>query len=73
MLSVILSDFFSAVFLFVTAGLWKYLKINYFNKELSRVMLRFSLPLIPTILMWVITGFSDRLFIRYMHSDTVQL
>lgn len=73
MLSVILSDLTSAVFLFITAGLHVYLNIGFYNKRLARSMMRFAVPLIPTVVMWVITGFSDRLFIRYMHSDTVTL
>ncbi|MDE5583029.1 MAG: polysaccharide biosynthesis C-terminal domain-containing protein [Ruminococcus sp.] len=73
MMSVIASDFLSALFLFVIAGLKNYLSIKYYNKRLATSMMRFAVPLIPTVVMWVITGFSDRLFIRYMHSDVVQL
>lgn len=73
MLSVILSDFCSAVFLFIVAGLHQYLSIRLYNKRLATSMMKFAVPLIPTVVMWVITGFSDRLFIRYMHSDTVEL
>lgn len=73
MLSVILSDLSSALFLFCIANLQKYFKIKYYNKKLATSMMRFSLPLIPTTVMWVITGFSDRLFIRYMKSDVVTL
>ncbi|MDE6780568.1 MAG: polysaccharide biosynthesis C-terminal domain-containing protein [Ruminococcus sp.] len=73
MLSVILSDLSSALFLFWIANLKKYFYIKYYNRKLARSMMRFALPLIPTVVMWVITGFSDRLFIRYMHSDVVTL
>lgn len=73
LLSVILSDFCSAVFLFVVARLHSYLNIHYFSPGLARSMLKFSVPLIPTAVMWIITGFSDRLFIRYMESNKVQL
>lgn len=73
MLSVILSDFLSALFLFFAARLYRFLNIRYFSPDLARTMLRFSVPLIPTAVMWIITGFSDRLFIRYMESDKVQL
>lgn len=73
MLSVILSDFCSAVFLFIAAELYRYLSIDLYNKRLATSMMKFAVPLIPTVVMWVITGFSDRLFIRYMHSDTVEL
>ncbi|MDD6279241.1 MAG: lipopolysaccharide biosynthesis protein [Ruminococcus sp.] len=73
MLSVILSDFCSAIFLFTVAKLHKFLNIRYFSKHLAKSMLRFSVPLIPTAVMWIITGFSDRLFIRYMTSDKAVL
>lgn len=73
MLSVILSDLCSALFLFFVAGLQKYLALKYYSKRLATSMMRFAVPLIPTVVMWVITGFSDRLFIRYMHSDKVTL
>lgn len=66
MLSVILSDFFSAVFLWITAGLRKFFSFGYCTKRMAVKMLRFSVPLIPTAVLWIITGFSDRLFIRYM-------
>ncbi len=73
MLSVILSDFLSALFLFFVAKLYNYLNIRYFSHDLAKSMLKFAVPLIPTAVMWIITGFSDRLFIRYMESDKVQL
>lgn len=73
MLAVILSDLCSAVFLFIVAKLHVNLNIRYYNKRLATSMMRFAVPLIPTVVMWVITGFSDRLFIRYLHSDRVEL
>ena len=73
MLSVIFSDLCSAIFLFIVANLKRYFYIGYYNKKLARSMMRFAVPLIPTVVMWVITGFSDRLFIRYMKSDIVTL
>lgn len=73
MLASILSDSFSALFLFFAGKVYKYLSIKSFDAELTKVMLKFALPVIPTTIMWTITGFSDRLFIRYMHSDTAVL
>lgn len=73
MLAVILSDLCSAIFLFIVAGLYRFLNKRYFSRTLAKKMLGFSAPLIPTAVMWIITGFSDRLFIRYMHSDHVEL
>ncbi len=74
MLSAILSDFCSAVFLFIVAKLWKFLGRRYINPEVIKTMLRFSIPMIPTAILWTITEFSDRVFVRYMtnaHSPDV--
>lgn len=73
MAAVILSDTLSALFLFTVAGLRKYTGIRYFSKKLCVKMMRFAAPMIPTIVMWTITSLSDRMFIRQMHSDRVQL
>lgn len=66
LLSVICSDFLSAVFLWWIADLRKYLHRKYISPKMTRLMIRFSIPLIPTTLLWLVTGFSDRLFLRYM-------
>lgn len=66
MLSVMLSDFLSGLTVWALAGHGRYFSFRYIDKELLEVMLRFSLPLIPTAILWIITGFSDRLFIRHM-------
>ncbi len=66
MLSVILSDFLSGVFLWTVAKLPRYFRFKSLDKRVTRTMLRFSIPLIPSALLWLITGFSDRLFVRYM-------
>lgn len=72
-LSVILSDILSAVFLFLTAGLKKFLGRKYFSVKLVFEMLRFSLPLVPTIVMWTVTSLSDRIFLSNMRSSRVEL
>lgn len=66
LLSVICSDFLSALFLWWIAGLKKYFSPKALDERLGRMMLAFSIPLIPSTLLWTITGFSDRIFIRYM-------
>ena len=71
--AAILSDTLSVIFLFFTADLRKFTDKDCINKELAEKMLRFAAPLIPTIVMWAITSLSDRLFIKAMHSDRVQL
>lgn len=69
MLSVILSDACSSVFLFISAGLHRYLDIHSFSKKLGISMMKFSLPLIPTTVMWTFTGFSDQIFIGNLCSE----
>lgn len=69
LLAVILSDSCSVLFLFTAAKLKDFLGREYFNKALGTEMMRFAMPLIPTIVMWAITSLSDRLFIKQMHSD----
>ncbi len=71
MLSGILSDLCSAVFLFTAANLRRYFSLKSVDLTFGRVMLRFSLPLVPTAVMWTFTGFSDQIFIGNIHSDRV--
>ena len=73
MISTILSDTLSTIFLFMTAKLHKFFNIKYYSKVLASKMMKFALPLIPTVVMWTITGLSDRFFIRNMKSDIVLL
>lgn len=69
MISMILSDTCSALFLMVAAKLYRFADIKCFDHSFGRIMLRFTLPLVPTALMWAFTGFSDQIFIGNMHSD----
>lgn len=70
MLSVMLSDLLSGSLVWLIAGHKKYFSFRFIDRELLEVMLRFSLPLIPTALLWIITGFSDRIFIGHMISES---
>ncbi len=73
LLSVILSDFCSAAFLFIVADLKSFLSFSKIDIKLGKKMLRFTLPIIPTVVMWTIVTFSDQLFIGNMESDKVFL
>lgn len=66
MFSIIASDLCSVIFIALTTKLWKYFSIKAADKDITRIMLRFSIPMIPTSIMWIITGFSDRIFIKYL-------
>ncbi len=65
LLAIILSDFCSVIFLFFTAKLWNYLKPKKFDKTLLKAMLAYSLPLIPTQLLWLITNSSDSFMVKH--------
>ena len=59
-LSVVLSDLCITVGLFAVAGLYRYLSVRSFDKATLRAMLKYSIPYIPTTIMWLITSASDR-------------
>lgn len=65
-LSTILSDFLSSVFLFFTARLHKFVHLTKIRKKTAKAMLRYSIPLIPTTIFWWITNVSDRYLVTYM-------
>ena len=72
LLASILSDMLSGIFLWITGKNWRYLDFRRgFQPEVIRTMMRFSIPMIPTAVLWIITGFSDRLFVRYMQGFAV--
>ena len=73
MISMILSDSCSALFLFIAAKLYEFTDIKCFNLAFGKTMLRFTLPLVPTTIMWTFTGFSDQIFIGNMHSEKFSL
>lgn len=73
MISMILSDTCSAVFLFIAGRIHRYADINSFSMSFGCTMLRFTLPLVPTAVIWTFTGFSDQIFIGNMHSSRFEL
>lgn len=70
-LSFICSDAFSIIFLFTAGRLYKLNKFRYADRSIIKEMLRYSLPLIPTYLLWWITSSSDRLFVIKMEGSEV--
>ena len=72
-LSILLADLLSALFLFWIAGLRKYVRFKKINKELLRAMIVFALPLIPTTLFWWINSVSDKYVLTYMLEDGIAI
>ncbi len=70
LLSIIMSDFISIIFLTVAAKLWRYIEFKKPDREMLRTMLQYSVPLIPAQLLWLITNSSDSFMTtHYMGSE----
>jgi O-antigen/teichoic acid export membrane protein len=69
LLSVVISDFLTAIFLFVYARLSRDLAAGRFSFSLMRDMIKYSVPMIPTTIFWWITNVSDRYFVTWLCGD----
>lgn len=56
---IALADFVTIIFVTFKAKLWKYIDFSYIDREMLDSMLRYSIPLIPAQLLWLITNSSD--------------
>ena len=63
--AIIASDACSIIFFFVSQKLWRFVKIKGVDRTLSRSMLKYSVPLMPTIILWWIINVSDRYMVTY--------
>ena len=68
-LSIVLADFLSTVFLVFTAKLYRAFKPKKTSGRVMRELMRFCLPLVPSTVFWWITGVSDRYMVAYLCSD----
>lgn len=66
LLSIMLADLLSILFLWKLARLGRYLKLRPIDGKLWGGMMRYSLPLIPTAVLWIVISVSDRFFIAGM-------
>lgn len=67
-LSVVIADALMCVFLFFAGKLYKSLSPKAVDKKIAGNMLKFSIPYIPTTIMWLITSVSDRYIVTYFRS-----
>ena len=67
--SIIISDALSLLGLTVIAELYKFFDIKQFDKSLFKELIKYSLPLVPTYILWWITSASDRYFVIGMVSS----
>ncbi len=68
-LSIILADFLSAIFLVFVARLYRAFMPRKINRKQMGELLRFCLPLVPSTVFWWITSVSDRYMVAYFVSD----
>lgn len=66
MLAIIIADFCSVIFLILGSKAYKNISFGKLDFAITRQMIRFSLPLMPTSLLWWVVNVSDRYFVKYM-------
>lgn len=64
-LAILASDACSIMFLFASCKLWRFVKLNKFDKSLTTQMLKYSIPMMPSIILWWIINVSDRYMVTY--------
>lgn len=64
-LAVIASDACSIIFLFVTCKLWRFVKFKGIGKGITAEMLKYSIPMMPSIILWWVINVSDRYMVTY--------
>jgi len=70
LLAIILADLSSVLFLSIGDKMWRKLRFRGHHFSVTKKMLLFSLPLIPTTLLWWIINVSDRFFVLHMISES---
>ncbi len=64
-LSVVVGNLLTTVFLVFGARLWRVFAFSSVDRHLMGELLRFSLPMIPTTVCWLLTDLSDRYMVTY--------
>ena len=68
-LSIVLADFLTTIFVFFVAGLYRAFKPKKISRAIMKDLLSFCLPLVPSTVFWWITGVSDRYMVAFMCGD----
>ncbi len=63
-LSVIVGNLLTTVFLVFAARLWRVFRWSAVSRDVMRDLFRYSLPMVPTTVCWLITDLSDRYFVN---------
>ncbi|MFD1899695.1 oligosaccharide flippase family protein [Enterococcus termitis] len=65
LLSIVLANGLSVIFLFLFLSLRKHIRVTNINKTLIKKMLYYSIPLIPNAFSWWLSNASSRFFILF--------
>lgn len=68
--SIIISNIITIFFMITSSKVWIYFKVSYWDREIVKKMLIFSIPLIPNTLMWWIMNVSDRYVIAMFMGES---
>lgn len=58
--AIIASDLCSILFFFTSRKLWRYVKVRGVKRSTTFDMLKYSIPMMPTVILWWIINVSDR-------------
>ena len=70
-LSVVIADLLTTIFLVVSQKLWKAFDFGKVRKKTVVSMLKYSIPLIPATMLWWVTDVSDRYLVAYFCSNEI--
>ena len=70
-LSTVVGNLSTTAFLVVSARLWRVFRLSHVSRTAMRELFRFSLPMVPTTICWLITDLSDRYLVSWFCGEAV--
>lgn len=70
-LSTVVGNLLTTAFLVVSARLWRVFRLSHVSRTAMRELFRFSLPMVPTTICWLITDLSDRYPVSWFCGEAV--
>lgn len=70
-LSTVVGNLLTTAFLVVSARLWRVFRLSHVSRTAIRELFRFSLPMVPTTICWLITDLSDRYLVSWFCGEAV--
>ena len=70
-LSTVVGNLLTTAFLVVSAKLWRVFRLSHVSRTAMRELFRFSLPMVPATICWLITDLSDRYLVSWFCGEAV--